>query len=371
MSTVWFVLAIVMILAYMVLMSIMLKGWFKLDRTTIKTIKEKLSVSVLIPFRNEADSLPDILSELSKQNYPENLREFIFVNDHSKDNSTEIIKTHQINNPGFKLIDSPNDISGKKRALQHGLSFCHGEIILLTDSDCRMQPQWINHMVEPFSDKDCILCQGPVLLSPANSFIAKLQQIEFLSLMTSAAGSIASEMAILASGANLAVRKNFYLNAASRLKDHINTGDDMFLLEQAKKTKDTIITYCKQTEAIVQTPAIIKISQLWNQRKRWSSKALNYQDPAITIIASLVFSLNLLILIALGFVIFGSLPFYYPAGLWLLKALAEFPLLYSGCRFYQIPGSIYWFFPAQLIYPFYVVFVAIGGILGSFSWKER
>ena len=42
-------------------------------------------VSIVIPFRNEANNLPDLLKSLEAQNYPKDQLEFILVDDHSEE----------------------------------------------------------------------------------------------------------------------------------------------------------------------------------------------------------------------------------------------------------------------------------------------
>ena len=45
----------------------------------------EIKVSLLIPFRNEAQNLPDLFRDTQAQQYPNNLFEVIFINDHSED----------------------------------------------------------------------------------------------------------------------------------------------------------------------------------------------------------------------------------------------------------------------------------------------
>src|SRR5699024_8552851 len=47
--------------------------------------------SIVIPFRNEAAHLPDLLTSISKLNYPESHFEVLLVNDNSEDISEKIV----------------------------------------------------------------------------------------------------------------------------------------------------------------------------------------------------------------------------------------------------------------------------------------
>ena len=65
---------------------------------------EKLpSISVIIAAKNGEKSLPNILSDLNKQNYQGNY-EFIIVDDQSNDNTKNIIKEFEEKNRKFKYI---------------------------------------------------------------------------------------------------------------------------------------------------------------------------------------------------------------------------------------------------------------------------
>jgi len=369
-----FLLATIVILVslYGILMASLFIGWQRIRKNQSSETRFYPTVSIIIPFRDESENLPGLIRNLSTQDYPSTLLEFIFVNDHSNDDGFEIIAKLSSTLPGLVLnLQNPTGESGKKAALRLGAQTCTGDIILLTDSDCQVEPRWIASMVNSFSDQELQLAQGPVLIHPAKSMAGHIQQIEFMSLMMSAAGTAGIHHPILASGANLAVRRSSYLEGCQQLKDHINTGDDMFLLEFFKRKNKRSVTYIADQDAIVRTTATNTFAQLWNQRKRWASKAPNYNDPEIFGVAILVLLMNLSIVSSLLISIFYPIWILLPLFLWGIKTITELPLIISGCRFYSISEKLAWFFVAQLIYPFYVVFVAIAGVFGSFNWKDR
>ena len=67
-------------------------GFDKVDLSDEFNQQPTTSFSVIIPFRNEADNLGELLNSILELNYPKNLVEFLFVNDDSTDNSVEIIE---------------------------------------------------------------------------------------------------------------------------------------------------------------------------------------------------------------------------------------------------------------------------------------
>ena len=57
-------------------------------------IKEQpfTSISVIIPARNEERNVEKLLMALKELDYPVHLREFIFIDDHSHDDTIELLK---------------------------------------------------------------------------------------------------------------------------------------------------------------------------------------------------------------------------------------------------------------------------------------
>ncbi|MCK5821648.1 MAG: glycosyltransferase [Bacteroidales bacterium] len=364
--------AISIITIYGILMCSIWWGWQILRKKTNSKAQFYPSVSVIVPYRNERENIPDLILNLSKQDYPSKLLEYIFIDDHSSDNGFDIaVENSTILQCKVLNLQNPTDIAGKKATLRRASHYCTGDIILLTDADCQFEPEWISSMVSSFSNPGIEMVQGPVLIHPAQSLAGNLQQIEFMSLMMSAAGSAGIHHPILASGANLAVRHSSYLEGSKELKDHINTGDDMFLLEFLKRKNKKSISYQASQSAIARTTAVNTFTQLWNQRKRWTSKSTNYHDAEIFGVAILVLLLNLTMVSSLITGIFNHDWILLTAVLWGTKTLIELPLMISGCRFYSISNKLVWFFLTQLIYPFYVVFIVAAGVFGSFSWKNR
>ena len=143
------------------------------------------------------------------------------------------------------------------------------------------------------------------------------------------------------------------------------------LPSRRKKKNKKSIAFQARPEAIIRTKAVRNFSQFWNQRKRWTSKSINYQDSEILGTAMLVFLVNLMLVASLIWGILSPSFILVPLILWGSKTLFELPLIVSGCRFYAIPEKLIWYFLAQVIYPFYVLSVAIAGVFGNFNWKNR
>ncbi|MBU0758953.1 MAG: poly-beta-1,6 N-acetyl-D-glucosamine synthase [Candidatus Omnitrophica bacterium] len=90
--------------------------------------------SILIPAHNEARIIRDMLNTLNDLDYP--AYEVIVIDDNSTDATARILDDFTENNKDwFKVIHlSPN--SGKAAALNAGILFSKGELILTLDADC-------------------------------------------------------------------------------------------------------------------------------------------------------------------------------------------------------------------------------------------
>ena len=84
----WYITAGIL-LAYSVLIFSYLAGWKRILRKKLPSEVPLLKVSVVIPFRNEEKSLPQLLEDLASQNYPADKFEVILVDDHSWDKSAK------------------------------------------------------------------------------------------------------------------------------------------------------------------------------------------------------------------------------------------------------------------------------------------
>src|SRR6185437_6857816 len=103
-------------------------------------------VSVVICGYNAADTLEECLTALEHLDYPD--YEIIFVNDGSKDRSSDIAHSHV----GVRVIDIPN--GGLSDARNVGLAEATGEIVAYTDADTRVDRDWLTFRVQPFLKSD-------------------------------------------------------------------------------------------------------------------------------------------------------------------------------------------------------------------------
>ena len=94
---------------------------------------EHPGITVLVAAYNEAGSIEDTVRSILRQDYPGPLQ-VIVINDGSKDNTADIVRSLQPEDARLELIDlNPN--GGKAAALNFGLAHTANEIVVMVDGD--------------------------------------------------------------------------------------------------------------------------------------------------------------------------------------------------------------------------------------------
>ena len=114
---------------------LLLIGWLRQQRKERNGMNGNISldnITVIIPFRNEAERLAGLINSiLSSSQY---VKQFIFINDHSSDNSSEIIQASLGGLP-YLIVDLPVHLAGKKQAIKFGINQATTSFILTLDAD--------------------------------------------------------------------------------------------------------------------------------------------------------------------------------------------------------------------------------------------
>ena len=338
--------------------------------------KEPLSefVSVIIPFRNEEDNILLNLRSVEAQDYPEEKFEVIYVDDSSTDNSLEILKS-SVEKKNIKVLSFPEkqgEIARKKRAVSYGIENSIGEVIVTTDADCFHSPDWLVSLLSILDNKTGFI-SGPVEYIDDNNIFAELQQIEFTGLVLAGAGLIAMNNPVICNGANIAYRKSIF-ESLNGFQDHlhISSGDDGFLMQKVHKDGKYGVKFCLNKDAIVKTKPADSILKFYQQRKRWASKSIYYNNKKLVfeLILIFFFYLSLVVQFISGFLVSKTFFFLLLESLF-IKILLEFLILKMGNKILFPALKLRYFILAELFQIPYILLSGIAGLFGNFTWKER
>ena len=339
-------------------------------------IPADLQLSVIIPVRNEALHIADLLADLLAQTLPKNQFEVIVANDASTDDTALIVKQFQENNAlNLTLISLPDApvAAPKKRAIAEAIRVANGALIVTTDGDCRATPEWLKTIAQTYLETNAKFISGPVTFFTQNSNLFDVfQTIEFASLIGTGACLVEAGYPTMCNGANLAFeRAAFEAVGGYAGTDHIASGDDELLMHKMALKYPQQIVFVKNPATIIQTAPQASWGAFYQQRLRWGSKWAANRRVATMGVALFVFLANLALIVAGVAFTWGQLSAGEFWAILILKMTPEFLFLSLVIRFLGKKQLIYSIVFVQFFYPFYVLFFGLAAQQKTYTWKGR
>jgi len=102
-------------------------------------------ISILVALRDEEQTLEPCVESLLQLDYPKESFEILLINDRSSDRTPELIEELKKKSARIKTLHIKSGVpglSGKANAIAQGMENCSGELILVTDGDCRVPTSW-------------------------------------------------------------------------------------------------------------------------------------------------------------------------------------------------------------------------------------
>jgi cellulose synthase/poly-beta-1,6-N-acetylglucosamine synthase-like glycosyltransferase len=362
------------LIIYILFLGLIYRGLGKVRKIHPNTPKNSPTISVVIPARNEQDTIGDTLKYLLNQDYPKNLLQVIVVNDRSTDNTANIVEEFSQKHSYIELLtlyDCPPSMSPKKHALTEGIQRATGDIIVTTDADCRFHPRWLSNLVGHFTPEVGVVA-GLTRFYLQKDFLPlwqKIQWLDFLSHSFVSAGAIGSGQTFNCNGSNLAYRKGVFeeVNGFSGV-DRIVSGDDEFFAQKVNRQTKWKIRFAYEPESIVLSKPVETLKELFHQRFRWGSKGLYYR-PFLKGILITTYIYYLVLFLTPIF--FFWLPWIIP--IWIIALLGkvgmDLSVLLRGCRVFGIRRVLPPIVPAEILHVPMIVLFATAGHLFSFRWK--
>jgi glycosyltransferase involved in cell wall biosynthesis len=367
-------------LLYFALIFRLRQAWFRVPEFSLPpTPVDGCMISVIVAARNEEKNLPALLQSLAEQDYPTHLFEIIIIDDHSTDKSTNIVQSFPLAN--LQYLSLQQELQGsethayKKAAISAAIRKSKGALIVTTDADCVVPPQWLSNIAAYYKQHHPVMMVMPVVMKNNGSLIGIFDSMDFLTLQGITAAAVHHQLFGMCNGANLAYTRAAFdaVNGFEGI-DQLASGDDMLLLQKMEKAFPAKIHYIKSKAVLVITGAADYLSGFLQQRARWSGKAGHYPDKNIMPVLWVVFLFNLQLLLMPLLVFFVSERNYW-LGFWalllLLKTIIEWAFLAPVVRFMG-KGDEGLYFPFfQLPHILYTLVAAVLGKLGHYRWKGR
>ena len=106
-------------------------------------------VSVIIPVRNEAAHIRQMLIGLACQDFPADDFEVLVVDGRSDDDTPTVVRDLQDGVPNLRLFHNPKRLASAARNV--GVRHARGEFLVIVDGHCRVRdPRFLRNVVEAF-----------------------------------------------------------------------------------------------------------------------------------------------------------------------------------------------------------------------------
>ncbi len=364
---------------YIILIGIFIIGFDTIEVFDDESLNEVSKFSIIIPFRNEADNLPDLLQSIYNLDYQKKLFEILLIDDDSEDNSVEIINTF-INKQSFDSTRTNIQIfknnrtsdSPKKDAIITAIHNAKNEWIITTDADCIVPIMWLKTFDLFIRKNNPKMIVAPVTYSIDKTLFQNFQLLDFLSLQSATIAGFGIKNPFLCNGANLAYKKDLFdiLNGFEG-NTKIASGDDIFLMEKVLKTYPKKVMYLKSKNVLVYTKPQTTVADLIQQRLRWAAKTASYNNTFGKLVGIIVLFMNAIIIIIALLTIIGALKLELLILIFVLKFFFDLFLIYKSAHFFNQHIVLKHYVLSYLLYPVFSVYIAVYSMFFGFKWKER
>lgn len=182
-------------------------------------------ISVIIPVYNGENDLPELIACLEKQTYPQDLVEYLIVDNNSSDRTAKIIadasQTNKKKGINLKHLTEAK-IQSSYAARNLGIRQAKYDVLAFTDADCRPQADWLIELVKPFKNEGVGIVVGEIFALTGNSLLE--QYAERKELM-SQKFLLEHNFCPYGQTANIAIRKQAFIEVGL-FRPYLTTGGD-------------------------------------------------------------------------------------------------------------------------------------------------
>ena len=301
-------------------------------------------VAVLLAVRNESRYLPSCLDHLLKLDYPPDRLCLWVGNDMSDDDTLAIAQRYAEQNDHLRVINitsTMGEARAKANAIAHlvrasAQSDAPADVLLITDADVHVPPGWAKGMVRHWlaapSTPPVGIVTGVTVVAGRSAWKV-WQRID--SLFALGMVKVASDLGIPVAtlGNNMLLYRPAYEATGGYETLPFSITEDFQILHQTVahgyRSRNIV-----DAGARVMTQPMPSLGQLLEQRKRWTSGALQLPIYLVGILLVQALFYPLLAYVAIQTTTLA-------AGLWVAKAVSQLLFLFLVIRKLQLPKSLY------------------------------
>lgn len=329
-------------------------------------------ISIIIAARNEAHNLLDCLQSLTNLVYPQNKLEIIIVDDNSTDSSLEVIQAFTRKYPHFHYIsvdEKQSHLTGKANAIDLAVQKSHGEIILLTDADCVVPPDWACTYNSYFTENIGLVSGMTVLdrRKDQSSVLGKVQSLDWLYLIGVGISAARNGMPLSCVGNNFAFRRCVYDEIGGYRQIGFSITEDFSFLNAIITRTKWQVRFSFNKKIVVTSKPVLEIKELFHQRKRWAmgSKYVRFLGKLL-LLSSGLFHL------IWPFVLFEGSNHLSSISLFVVVIMADFLYLFRVTSLLNRRDLLKYFLFFEIYYFFYTSFYAFILLLNDrVTWKGK
>jgi glycosyltransferase involved in cell wall biosynthesis len=300
--------------------------------------------------------------------YPKGLLEIVVVDDNSDDDTPEVVRRFAERHGFIKYLrrDGPGRYRcPKKSALAAGIDESVGEIIFVTDADCRPGPGWIKGMLGCFEPEVKLVCGYSPLVSGPGLLNGLLSLWSFVTPLLGSASTGWGNV-LTAAGRNMAYRRRTFddVGGFDEIGD-IVSGDDVLLARLIQRKFPGTTRFAFDPAACV--PSLLRVDSIkailqqgirHNSRSPHLSRKIQASGLGAVVFYLTVLS-GLFLAPAVG------------AGAFVLKVALDRVVLGRAAAMLGSKHLLRYQFPAEVIHLAAFPLFTILGTLTGFVWRDR
>ena len=219
-------------------------------------------VSILVPAYNEQGVISRTLNSLVNIKYPK--KEIIVIDDGSTDLTRFVAKEYK--KYGVKVVSKPN--GGKASALNFGILFARGDIIITIDADSMVTRDAVDEIVKAMtSSPNIVAVAGNIKVLNSNSVLTRVQELEYSMGINTIRRAFALFGAVMViPGAFGAFKKQTLIEVGGYDTDTLTEDFDVTI--KLLKTRGAVSS-SSAADSFTEVPSTWK--SLYKQRIRWST----------------------------------------------------------------------------------------------------
>ena len=243
-----------------------------------KSTPKKISVSVIVCAKNEAENAIRFVPLLAEQDYHD--YEIILIDDASSDHTLDIFEEFEKQYSNIRLVKVKNNEAfwgNKKYALTLGIKAAKKDYLLFIDADCYPSSKdWITTMTSQFTMQKTIVLGYGAYEKVANSFLNKITRFETMLTAIQYFSWAKIGQPYMGIGRNLAYKKEEFFNVNGFISHiQIRSGDDDLFINQVATKKNT--TICFSPESFTYSEPKTTFKGWFTQKRRHVSTAQHYK----------------------------------------------------------------------------------------------